>query len=109
MFASNLWMVYIYSLLRGLGLGIRTGADTQISGRFFGRKAYSTITGIRSMIGLPVGVFAPIYVGWLYDTTGSYTNAFEQAAIFLVIAIILWYFFNPPKRVDTVSDIKKLL
>lgn len=108
MFARSLWMVYAYSILRGMGLGIRTGADTQISGRYFGRKAYSTITGIRSMIGLPVGAFAPIYVGWLYDTTGSYTNAFEQGVVFLIISIILWYFFNPPKRVAAVSDIENL-
>jgi nitrate/nitrite transporter NarK len=109
MFSRTLWMVYVYSLLRGLGMGMRTGASTQISGRYFGRKAYSTITGTIALIGLPAGIFAPIYVGWLFDTTGSYWVAFEQAVIVYIISIILWYFYDPPKQVAVISDIKRFI
>ncbi|UCH01494.1 MAG: MFS transporter [Candidatus Bathyarchaeota archaeon] len=109
MSARDLWMVYAYAIFRGFGLGINAGAGTQIVGRYWGRKGYATITGIRAMLGIPVGVFAPIYVGWLYDNTGSYMTAFEQALILYVASIIIWYFYNPPKRVAAVSDVKKFL
>jgi nitrate/nitrite transporter NarK len=107
--ARSLSLVYAYTLFRGLGLGINAGAGTQISGRYWGRKGYATITGIRSLLGIPVGVFAPIYVGWLYDTTGSYMTAFNQALILYIISIITWYFYNPPKRGTVVSDVKEFM
>jgi hypothetical protein len=61
------------------------------------------------LISLPAGVIAPIYVGWVYDVTGSYIDVYTLVLPMLVIAAIALYFADPPEPVDVVSDIKKFL
>ncbi len=108
-FATNIWMAYIYSVLRGFGHGMWVGSNSQLITRYFGRKSYATITGTQQMIGIPIGALAPIYVGWLWDTTGSYSIAFTQGIIFWFIGSAAWYFYNPPKQVDVISDVSKVI
>ncbi|MFX1263692.1 MAG: MFS transporter [Promethearchaeota archaeon] len=105
----NIWMVYAYSVIRGVGHGINIGQRAQQITRFFGRKGYATITGIQALLAIPVGAVAPIYVAWLWDTTGSYSTALSQALILSLIGVVMWLFYNPPKRVDVISDVKNFL
>ena len=39
------------------------------------------------MLLTPVGVAAPIYAGWVFDTTGSYNNAFWLFTGLLTISL----------------------
>lgn len=108
-YARNIWMAYAYSVFRGLGQGINVGSQAQLIARYYGRKSYATIMGIQAMLSIPIGAFAPIYVGWVWDTTGSYSTAFTQAIILYIIGAAMWYFYNPPKRVDVISDVKRII
>jgi len=108
-YARDIWMVYAYSVIRGTGSGMNIGAGSQIITRYFGRKSYATITGLSAMFGIPVGAIAPVYVGWVWDTYGSYEVAFTHASILYIIGTIMWYFYNPPKRVDVIGDVKRFL
>jgi MFS-type transporter involved in bile tolerance (Atg22 family) len=108
--ATNLSTVYIFTIFYGLGLGIQAGSNTPIRGRYFGRKAFSTISGIGAMISLPVNIVSPIYVGWVYDVTGSYGSVFTQAFLLLITAMFAYFFYDPPKRKpDAVSDVTRFL
>lgn len=96
--ATDLQSVYVFAVLYGLGLGISTGSGSAIRGRFFGRKAFSTIQGTGALINLPMNIAAPIYIGWVYDVTGSYSSVFTQGVGLLVLATIILYFYDPPKK-----------
>jgi hypothetical protein len=109
MVSTNLQTVYLFSLVYGVGMGFSAGSIAPLRARFFGRKAFSTIHGTTSMLTMPASLIAPIYVGWVYDTTGSYTNAFTQAVIMGVIAVAAQFFLKPPKKIAEVSDVKAFL
>lgn len=62
------------------------------------------------MINLPVNIVAPIYIGWVYDVTWSYSTVFTQALALLVVSIVVLFFYDPPKkRPDVVSDVGSFL
>ena len=61
------------------------------------------------MIQTPFAVAAPIYFGWVYDTTSSYTAAFTTVAAFLAFSAVLMSIARPPKPPAQVTDVRKFL
>jgi cyanate permease len=49
------------------------------------------------LIILPSQIGAPIFAGWIYDITGSYTQAFTTTLGLAVIGVVLYIFAKPPK------------
>lgn len=102
-------VVYIWFVLYGLGQGFGNTLNPLIRARFFGRKAFGSIHGITQMLSTPIGVIAPTYAGWIYDTTGSYERAFIQFSVLLGIAVVLSFFLLPPKPPAQVEDVRKFV
>lgn len=102
-------MVYVWFILYGIGNGAGYGINSPIRARYFGRKAFGSIGGLSSLFMLPVGVAGPIYLGWVYDTTGSYINGFVLVTLLVTLATVIVSFALPPKPPATVTDIRKIL
>jgi OFA family oxalate/formate antiporter-like MFS transporter len=100
--------IYVWFLLYGVGMGTMQVVNPLLMARYFGRKAYGSIRGSSSLISMPIGIAAPIYAGWIYDTTGSYMTAFIQFAVLLAVAGLVMCFILPPKRPTEVTDIRKI-
>ncbi len=96
--AKDLLQVYLFVIVYGTGFGMNAVSTPQIRGRFYGRKAIGTIAGTMMMILLPIGTLVPIYIGWIYDSTGSYTPVMWQAIIMSCIGILSLLFLTPPKQ-----------
>ena len=108
--SRTLTMVYVSAAVYGLGQGMSAGSRTPMRGRFFGRKAFSTIHGTAMLVSMPMSILAPIYIGWVFDVTNSYRSAFFNACILGVFALVAIYFLNPPKaRPEVKSDIESFL
>jgi cyanate permease len=90
--------IYTFLVLFGFGSGAPGTLGILMRGRFFGPKAFGSITGIGSVITAPVGLIAPIYAGWIFDTTGSYLTAFTTFAILTAIATVLALCIRPPRK-----------
>jgi len=102
-------MIYVWFILYGIGTGASFTIMTPLRARYFGRKAFGSIQGTSMLFITPIGVVAPIYVGWAYDTTGSYITAFTVVAASLAFSTILALFVLPPKPPAEVTDIRKIL
>jgi OFA family oxalate/formate antiporter-like MFS transporter len=102
-------MVFIWFILYGIGQGAGHTINPLIIARYFGRKAYGSIRGSLIMMSTPVGIIAPMYAGWVYDTSGSYISAFYLFGILLVVSAVLACFILPPKQPAKLSDIRKIL
>ncbi|MBN1380453.1 MAG: MFS transporter [Deltaproteobacteria bacterium] len=100
--------IYAWFILYGIGMGMALPINTAIRARFFGRKALGTVIGTSMMLITPVGVVAPIYAGWMYDTTGSYQTAFIVFTVLLYISAALLLFLHPPKPPEEITDIRKI-
>ncbi|MDO9333641.1 MAG: MFS transporter [Dehalococcoidales bacterium] len=102
-------MVYVWFILFGLGQGLAVTVSPFMRARFFGRKAFGTIQGVASMLMTPIGVLAPVYAGWIYDTTGSYEFAFKLFAVLLGAAAVISFFILPPKPPEKLTDARSIV
>jgi len=93
-------MIYLFLILFGVGTAATTPLAILMRARYFGRKAYGSIAGVSSLIGSPLGVISPIYAGWVYDTSGSYTTAFAVLAALPILSALMIYFARPPVSED---------
>lgn len=89
--------VYVFLILYGLGSGSFVPLDILIRSRYFGRKAYGAIQGSSVIISAPISFLAPVYTGWVYDATGSYTNAFILFASLAAFGALLMMLTRTPK------------
>lgn len=90
-------MIYAWFVVYGLGMGTGFATMSLLRMRYFGRKSIGSIMGIARACALPFGILAPIWTGWIYDTTGNYIFAFTVIAGLLSFAGVLTLFILPPK------------
>jgi cyanate permease len=105
----GLLTAYILLILYGFGNGAPTPIRLSMGGRFFGRKAFASILGSTMLVTAPVSMVSPVYAGWVYDSTGSYNNAFLLFAVLLGVAAILVSFVRPPRAPDEPHGIRRLM
>jgi sugar phosphate permease len=89
--------IYVWFILYGIGQGISQSVNLPLVARYFGRKAYGSIIGWAQTIALPMGLAAPVYIGWVYDTSGSYMPIIIMMAGLLAVAGVMTCFILPPK------------
>jgi nitrate/nitrite transporter NarK len=101
--------IYAWYVLYGVGMGTAYVANPLLRARYFGRKSFGSIQGITALILTPFGVVAPVYAGWVYDTTGSYISAFTLFAGLLALSVVLIFFAKPAKPPEVIGDIRKIM
>jgi len=106
---QTITMAYLFFLLYYLGMSIALTMYGALRGRYFGRKSIGSIGGMSAVILTPFAVASPIYAGYVYDTTGFYTNAFAVFAVLLVIASVIISFTKPPKPPEDTGDVGQIL
>ncbi len=77
---ATLLPVVMFAVSYGIGFGGRIPLLTAIRGEYFGRKAFATIMGISQFPNNIAMIFAPLFAGYMYDSTGSYLIPFAAFA-----------------------------
>jgi MFS family permease len=98
---QTMFSIYIFLIIQGLSGGGLSPILTVMLGRYYGRKSFGSIFGVFRACLSPFSFLAPVYAGWIYDTTGSYTKAFIQFAVLLLIASTSLLFVRPPEQPKT--------
>jgi MFS family permease len=101
--------IYVFLILAGISKGATMVPLAAIRGRYFGRKSFGSIRGISMLLMTPFGIVAPVYGGWVYDTTGSYTIVLTLCAALLAFATVIMVFALPPKPPAQVTDARKIV
>ena len=91
-------MAYVFALMYGIGFGGRSPLTTAIRGDYFGRKAFATIMGISQLPMNIAMIFAPLFAGYMYDTTGTYIVPFTTFAVLSFMGAALMLFVRKPKQ-----------
>ena len=102
-------MVYVFLILYGFGIGPIRPLLIIMRGRYFGRKAYGSIEGTSILLESPLSLLAPVYSGWVYDTTGSYITAFILFAGLATFSTFLMCLVRPPKPPAKATDVHKFM
>ena len=95
--ADSVYLAFLFAVLLGIGFGGRTPLTTAIRGVYFGRRSFASITGV-SMIPMNALLLgAPLFAGYMYDTTGSYNIPFITIAIVSFFGSSLFLLLGEPK------------
>jgi len=94
---TNLTMLYIYSSLIGVGMGGLTPILPGLLTDYFGRNHFAAIYGASGMVNTLGLMIGPVYGGWIFDTTGSYSLAFLSGIIITLLAVIIIYLAPKPR------------
>ncbi len=98
-------MAFLFAVVLGISSGGRIPLTTAIRGVYFGRRGFAAITGI-SMVPLNVLLFAaPLFAGYMYRFTGSYTTAFIVIAIVSFLGSVLFLLLEDPNPLVESSTI----
>jgi cyanate permease len=100
----NLPAVYVLLACHGLSTGSVPILTIFMLGRFFGRKAFGATLGFLVAIFSPLGMAAPWYYGWVFDTRGNYDVALITALALVLLAMITSFFIRAPRQPVNVTD-----
>ena len=103
LFADTASEARIALILLGLGFGMAYISQAATFGRFFGRRAFATTTGVRFAIGAAPGASMPWIAGWVFDTQGSYAVPFLAVASVTLIGSVVAFFLKPPRKGSSVA------
>ena len=95
-YARTIPVIMMFALFYGVGYGITIPAQTSLRANYFGRKAYATITGYTTLFTAITNVAYPVFAAWIYDTTGSYIQAFWIVTGLQAFAIVFMYLSRKP-------------
>ncbi len=97
----NLGWAPLYILLLAPAYGGSIPLRSAILAQYYGRRNFGTITGLLQVVDLPGAFAGPIFVGWVYDTFGSYRPGFQIIAFLLVIGALAVLLARRPKAPET--------
>jgi len=86
--ATSMFWVWVFVSFFGLSYGFRIPLEPAMRAKYFGRKAFGSIMGYMNAFAV-LGTFGgPYFAGWVFDTTGSYVNAFLVFAGMMIVAAV---------------------
>lgn len=95
-FIGDIWIVYVFVV----GLALLEGAATLnwvVVGTFFGRRNFATLTGIISIFYSTGMMLTPLFLGWMFDKTGSYTTSLLTLAALYGASAVLFGISRQPR------------
>jgi len=89
LFAKQLWILSVFGVLYGLGIGGLATLISIVAAELFGMKRHGMFLGIFAFAGAIGNAGGPFLAGFIYDTLGSYQVAFVVLIAFGVLGIII--------------------
>jgi MFS family permease len=96
--ARQVWMLYLFALVFGIGLGGMGTSESPLLARLFGLSSHGLIYGVLGLGWTIGGAVGPIVTGYMCDVMGNYQLAFLLCAIIAVLGAILLIILRPTKR-----------
>ncbi len=101
---NSLWMAYVFVAIYGVGYGGAIPLTVALRGQLFGRKIFATMGGVTSAMTAIATVAAPVFAGYIYDATGSYSIAFYTFLGLICLSGLAFLFVRYPKRASSIAN-----
>ncbi|MFC1937846.1 MFS transporter [Chloroflexota bacterium] len=93
--ARELWMLYLFTVMFGLGSWSANAMIPPLSAEVFGLKRHGAIIASTGLVTAAGGAIGPLVAGIIYDVTGSYQLAFVVCIVICIIAIVAAALLRP--------------
>ena len=80
----------------GIGIGGTLPVRPPLLADYFGTKHIGAITGMSNGIATFGSAISPIFIGWMFDVTGTYQSAWLISMLFTAAAVPLFWFSKDP-------------
>ena len=87
--AKELWMIYLFAAIYGIGHGVFFTTLSPIVAEFFGIKAHGALFGIAMFCGAFGGALGPFLAGYIFDVTGGYDLAIWICIVMSALGFVL--------------------
>jgi MFS family permease len=94
---SRAWLIIPFLLLYAPGYGGPIPLRPALQADYFGTRNFGTIMGVMAFVGLAGGLFSPVFAGWVFDITGSYTSAWRILALTVIPGIPMILLSKSPR------------
>lgn len=96
--AREVWMLYLFAVVFGIGLGGMGTSESPLIARLFGLSSHGLIYGVVGLSWTVGGAVGPIMTGYMCDVIGNYQLAFLLCAVIGVVGLLLLVILRPTKR-----------
>lgn len=96
--AREVWMLYIFAVVFGIGLGGMGTSESPLIARLFGLSSHGLIYGVVGLSWTVGGAVGPVVTGYMCDVIGNYQLAFLLCAVISVVGLLLLVILRPTKR-----------
>jgi MFS family permease len=87
--ADRIWLIVLFILTFAIGCGGPIILRVALQADYFGTRSYGAIFGLMSTVISLGGLASPYITGWIFDVTGSYSQAWQLIALVSIPAIPL--------------------
>jgi MCP family monocarboxylic acid transporter-like MFS transporter 13 len=88
-------VLYFFPIAYSVTYGV-VPLNWALIGDFFGRRSYATLRGIMGIGYGTATFFSPLYAGWLFDRTQSYSLSLWTFSFIMAIAAIIFALLHRP-------------
>jgi MFS family permease len=88
-FAKTLPVAIFAAILSGIGHGGRGPVLFSIRTEYFGKQRFGTLIGLGNLVTSVSSITAPVLLGWMFDTQGTYLYGFSGAALGTLVGAAL--------------------
>ena len=99
LFARQDFLVYGFSLVFGIGLGLSIVTAPLMLANYFGSGSLARINAATGIFTIGVTAFAPTIAGYVSDTLGSYTLVFLGFSALAALLAVPVAMLRPPKHI----------
>ncbi len=100
---DSAWVGVLFALLFACGEGGNLVAWGLI-GDYYGRRNYATLRGMVNLISSPLSLPAATWMGWVFDSTGSYSGALIPVAVGYTLSFLLYTGLKRPTPVRATAE-----
>ncbi len=87
--ANEVWELYLFAAIFGLAYGGVQVLFSPLVAELFGLKSHGVILGAASFGGSIGATLGPLFAGYMFDVTGSYSLTFIVCIVLSVVAVVL--------------------
>lgn len=106
---SSPWMIIPFLLIYSPGYGAPIPLIPAIQADYFGTRAFASVRGMVSIGTAISGIIGPLFAGWLFDRSQTYSTAFVIYAVLAAVAVPVMMMAtvtrsNPSPEVERMLD-----
>ncbi len=96
LFTRSFGIVILYNAFLGIGFGIQSIAMSNLIPDYYGRSEFPKMMGYTMPFTTFLSALGTPVAGYIRDTTGSYTLAFQLSLAVLAVGFVFIFFAKPP-------------